>query len=132
MKYSFGAISAVTEIMPRLQVYQVTLSYSNFDNKSLILSKFLLLKCSYMSAKLRLVKNIVINFFVILLACINLDHTYSKLFFDRRQLADLNNQYICHVYHNISISYWFSNLSSFTLTKFHQFESTSSLLNSIF
>ncbi len=87
MRYSFGATSAVTERMFRLLVHHVTLLYGNSINKIFISSTFLKFRCSYMSIKVRLLKNIVIDLFVILLACINLAHSYSTLFFNGRQLS---------------------------------------------
>lgn len=86
MKYAFGAIFAIIKRIFRLFVYQITLPYSNLVNKTFILSMFLLLRCFYMDTKLRLLKNIVIYFFVILLACINFVYIYLILFSNEKQL----------------------------------------------
>ncbi len=40
-----------------------------------------------MGAKVRLLKNIVIDLFVILLTCITLAYSYSTLFLNRKQLS---------------------------------------------
>ena len=87
MRYSFSAISSVIKRILRLLAHQVTLLYDYFVNKALFLSTFLYLGYSYISAKSRLIKKIVLNFFVILLACMNLTYIYLKLFLNRRQLS---------------------------------------------
>ncbi len=89
MRYSFEATSVVTKRMLRLLVYQVTLPYRNFVNKTLILSTFLWLRYSRIGAKMGLLKNIIIDLFVILLACINFAHLYSTLFLNGSRLSAL-------------------------------------------
>ena len=47
----------------------------------------LYLRYSYISTKMRLLKTIIIDSFVILLAYINLDHSYLILFLNSKQLS---------------------------------------------
>lgn len=86
MRYFFSTISIIMEHMLRLLIYQVSLLYDNFINKAFILSMFLYFRYFYINTKLRLLKNIVIDFFVILLTYINFVHLYSTLFLNKRQL----------------------------------------------
>ena len=84
MRYFFNIIFTVIEHMFRLQVYQVILLYGNSINKTLILFIFIWFRYSRINIKSKLIKNIVINFFIILLAYINLAHIYLTLFLNKK------------------------------------------------
>lgn len=86
MRCFFDTTPAVIEHMFRLLVYQVIFPYDSLVNKAFILSTFLFFRYSHIGINLGLIKNIVINLFVLLLACMNLAYAYSTLFLNISQL----------------------------------------------
>lgn len=83
-----------------------------------------------MNVKLRLLKNIFIEFFDILLGCINFAYTYCILFLNKKQLL-FKSINISIIY---AIVFFLSNglynyLLFFTIIKLNQFESTLDKLN---
>lgn len=74
MRYFFRAILVIIERMLKLLVYYISILYGSSVKRACLLFTFLYLIYSYISAKLGLLKNILINSFNILLAYINISH----------------------------------------------------------